>query len=142
MPVTNFRIRKIEAERKKKKIKGGKVDVRSNFAITSIKKDNDPILGEFLRVEFRFDVDYTPDLGKINLKGELWYYDENLDKIAKIKEKEVELDKKPGEEISTSILQESLVEAITIAKQIKLPIPIRMPKVNLKKDKARFIKAS
>ena len=67
MPITNFRIRKIDVEREKTKVRGGeKVDVKSNFTISSIQKSKDPRLGEFLEVNFTFDVEYVPNLGKIH----------------------------------------------------------------------------
>ncbi len=142
MPITNFRIRKIEAERNSKKVGGGKVDVKSNFTISSIKKNKDPRLGEFLEVRFNFNVEYTPDLGKIDLEGELWYYTKDLGKVAKVVGDKVELDKETTNEVSTSILQESMVEAIEIAKKVRLPIPIKLPKVTLKEGTMKFNKAS
>jgi hypothetical protein len=151
MPIANFWIRKIEAKREIEEGKEGekgegkkKVDVRSNFTISSIERKKSEKLGEYLKVNFKFDVEYTPALGAINLEGELWYYskEEDMKNIVDEKEDKIYLKGEVANEISTVILQESIVEAIEIAKKLRLPVPIKLPQVNIKQEKMQFNKAS
>ena len=140
MPVINFRITDVVGNRIEKEAKS--VDVRSNFRIVSMKRDKRDNLGEFLEVNFEFDVSYKPNLGNMELKGYMWYQEENLDKLVKEKGGKLELDPELIKSISTAIIRESLVESIDIAKKLRLPLPIRLPTVDVEPTNLAFNKAS
>lgn len=140
MPTLNFRINRIEGIRKDTDAKN--VNVKSNFMITSIKKDKDPRIGEYLRVNFKFDVHYEPDLGNIDLEGSLWYQHPALKKIMSEKEGKIELKAEAVRDISNSILQKSIINSMDLVEKLRLPLPIQLPKVNVKPKEVGFPKAS
>jgi len=145
MPVINFHIKRIEANKEEnlKKEPMKKVDVKSNFTISSIKREKDERIGDYLSVNFKFDVTYTPNVGSIKIEGELWYYSKNLDDVILKENKErIALKGNVSNEISTAVLQGSIVEAIVIAKKLRLPVPLKLPQVNIKHEKMEFKKAS
>ena len=140
MAIINFKIKKLEATRTGEVARN--VDVKSNFAILSMKKENDPRIGDYLLVNFRFDVKYEPNLGSINIDGNLWYHDKELDDTVSEKDGKIELKKDAVLEISNSILQDSLVECVDIARKVRLPLPIQLPKIKVEPKELQFIKAS
>lgn len=142
MPIVNFRIRKIEAKKEGELEKKGGVNVKSNFTISSIKRTHDKKVGDYLLVNFKFDVGYEPNLGSIILEGELWYQSKELNKIVNEKDDKIFVKGEASNEISTTILQNSILESIEIARKIRLPVPIKLPKVEMKQEKMPFDKAS
>jgi len=142
MSIVNFRIKKMSAERSElDATELGNVDVNSNFLIVSMTKKKDPTVGDYLQVNFKFNVYYTPNLGRIDMEGLLWYSDKDLDKAVTEASGKIEIQPEPLKEISTTILRDSLLEAIDVARKLRLPIPINLPKVNVPKE-AKFPKAA
>lgn len=139
MAIANFRIKKISGE--KKEIDGKdltKVDVSSNFVIVSAARKKDKDLGNYLYVTFRFDVAYKPDLGKVSLEGSLWYLSKDLDRLAVEKEGKLTVKSEAAQEISTTILRDSLLEAIDVTRKLRLPTPLSLPKVDTKGKDVSF----
>jgi len=136
MAVMNFRVRKIKAERTDKEAKN--VNAVSNFTITSIKKESDKRIGDYLLVNFKFDVTYNPDFGSINLEGSIWYQDPKLEKMFTEKGGKIDLKSEAVQEVSTAILRDSLLEAVDISQKLRLPVPIQLPKVNVKDKDISF----
>ncbi len=136
MPVINFRISKINAEKNEMESRDiENVDVSSNFSITNMGKKKDKDVGEYLRVNFNFSVSYAPNLGEIKMDGFLWYSDKNIDKIAVEKDGKIEVKPEVVEELSTAILRDSLIEAIDVSRKLRLPVPVKLPKVTVKSKK-------
>jgi len=140
MAILNFRLDKIAGERNDKTAKN--VEVISNFKIRSMSKEKNKKMGDYLKVNFEFGISYKPALGKIEMEGVLWYQDSNLDKTVKDKGKKFELEGNAVKEISTAIIRESLLESIDVSKKLRLPAPIRLPKVNVEPKQVEFLKAS
>ncbi len=140
MAIVNYKVQKMKAERTDKESRN--VNVTSNFMITSIKKGNDKRIGDYLLVNFKFDVNYNPNLGYINLEGSIWYQNPKLESMFTEKDGKIELKSDAIQEVSTAILRDSLVESIDIAKRLRLPIPIQLPKVNVKEKGIAFPIAS
>ena len=143
MSVANFRIKKITGEKKELDSKEmTKVDVSSNFIVVSAAKRKDKDLGDYLYVNFRFDVNYKPDMGKVSLEGSLWYLNKNLDKVMTEKEGKIVMNPEAGQDISTAILRDSLLEAVDITRKLRLPAPLSLPKVDVKGRDVTFPKAT
>lgn len=140
MAVMNYRVQKLKAERMDKESRN--VNVTSNFMITSIKKGNDKRIGDYLLVNFKFDVNYNPNLGNINLEGSIWYQNPKLENMFTEKDGKIELKSDAVQEVSTAILRDSLLESIDIAQRLRLPVPIQLPKVNVKEKQIAFPVAS
>lgn len=136
--IANFRINEITA----KKGEGtGTGKIETIFNIKDTEKRNDPALGDYVLVNFEFDVKYPGEIGNIDLKGNLWYYHPELDKQVTDTKKELELGGDVVREVSNAVLQNCLVEAIGVARRINLPSPIKLPQVKsaepLKYDKTK-----
>ncbi|MFH1403269.1 MAG: hypothetical protein ABIH11_03265 [Candidatus Altiarchaeota archaeon] len=140
MTVLNYRISKVVGERHDKKVKS--VEVNANSTIISIKKMNDKRVGDYLLVNFRYDVEYGPGVGLIQMVGSLWYTNPKLNTVYSEEKDRIELKKDAMVELSNAIIQESIIEAIALSKRLGLPVPLQLPTVNVKQDKIRFPKAS
>ncbi|MEA3255666.1 MAG: hypothetical protein U9Q22_07505 [Candidatus Altiarchaeota archaeon] len=143
MSVMNFRVKKLSGERKdieKKEISN--VDVSSNFVITSMRKKRDDRVGDYLLVNFRFNVQYKPDIGRIDVEGYLWYTSPDLGEVVVEKEGKLEVQSDALKEISTTILRDSILEAIDISRKLGLPVPVNLPKVTVKPKEVSFPKAT
>lgn len=140
MPTVNYRIDRIEGARTGDEAKS--VEVKSNFAILSVKMDNNPAIGDFLNVSFRFEVGYEPNLGNMKIEGTLWYNEKDLNKLVTVKKDVVKLEPEVVRDVTNSIVRESLLEIIELSKKLRLPIPIRLPRIEMEPKKLEFKKAS
>ncbi|HDN83504.1 MAG TPA: hypothetical protein ENG50_03975 [Candidatus Altiarchaeales archaeon] len=139
MPVVAFRLNKIEGKRNDDVALEGSLEVRSNFKILSVKK----VENDTLRVNFDFEVEYNPDVGKIEFEGYLLYQNSNITEVIKEEdERSLTLKEDVIREISTVIIRESLIESVSVAKQLRLPVPIKLPRVSSEIPRLRFAKAS
>ncbi len=140
MTILNYRISKLSGERQDKKVKS--VEVNANSTIASIKKANDKRVGDYLLVNFKYEVIYGPEVGSIKMEGSLWYTHEKLASVYKEEKDRIELSKDAMRDISNAIIQDSIVEAISISRRLSLPAPLQLPTVNVKQDKVRFPKSA
>lgn len=143
MSVMNYRIKKLSGERKEMEKKElSNVDVSSNFLITSMRKERDKRVGDYLLVNFSFNVQYKPDLGRIDLEGYLWYTDPDLGNVVAEKDGKLDVQSDALKEISNAILKDSILEAVDITRKLGLPVPINLPKVTVKPSEVSFPKAT
>ncbi|MDD5111222.1 MAG: hypothetical protein PHG85_01600 [Candidatus Altiarchaeota archaeon] len=140
MAILNFKLNKISGEKREKASK--RASVKANSAIVSVKREKNDSVGEYLHVNFKYDVKYDPDIGEIAVEGILWYSHPNLKEQMDESKDKVTLKNEAVQEISTSIIRECLLESIDIAKKLKLPIPINMPTVEIKAKTVDFKKAT
>jgi len=139
MAILNFRVTKITGEKKSRITK--QTSVKANSAIVSVKKDKAEGAGEYLHVNFRYEVKYDPDLGEIVLEGTLWYTHPKLKDQMEDKKDKIQLKNEAVQEISTAIVRESLLESLDIARKLNLPAPINLPRVEIKAKTVDFKKA-
>jgi len=142
MTVLNIRLNKITGERKDKKKDIADVTANANSTISSVKIMKNDSVGKYLLVNFKYRVGYEPDIGGIELEGSLWFLHPALDKMVKDGKEKIELKKEAVEEVSTAVIRESLIESVNIARKLGLPLPIQLPKVDVKPDEIKFKKAS
>jgi len=134
--IIGFNLAKIEAERALQ-VKG-KISIKNNIQIKDIEKA-DLFLGkskqEGIRFRFEYISDYEPKAGKIMLVGELIAVEE-ADKVKEIIDS-WKKDKKVSAEVMTQVLNSVLnkcnIQAIILSKEIGLPPPVQLPKVQVKK---------
>ena len=105
--IANFRINKMVGEKTSEE-DIGKVNMKPNFRIASLKKESDERLGDYVTVNFEFEGAYDPDIGNIKLDGNLMYYDSKFDEMVHEKKKEIELEPEAIEEIMNFVLQNSI----------------------------------
>jgi hypothetical protein len=134
MPVAGFSFTKISAERTEGK--GAKIDIENNVAVKNMEDMKFPFAkpgDKALKVEFEFTSTFSPDYGKIQLNGEVLFVES--EKTAKDLVKEWKKSKKVKQEflhvILNAVLQRCNVEAILLSREISLPSPIPLPKVNV-----------
>lgn len=138
MTIVGFDFTKIDAE-KKAPIKG-KISINNNVTIKNV-EEQDLNLGKekqnALKFQFEFISKYDPGLGQIKLVGDLIYMGEPK------KVKEIldgwKKDKKLPKDISTGILNNVLtkcnIQALILSRDINLPSPIPLPKVQIAQEK-------
>jgi hypothetical protein len=139
MAMVGFSFTKIGAERKP--VGNNAVNIESNAGVTSVIEM--PVIDAkkaLLKFEFVFTVKYEPGIGKIELNGEAIYlYDKEFG--SSILEHWTKNKKLPAEvmpEVFNNLLARSNMEAMVISRDMGLPSPIQMPRVDVKpKDKSK-----
>ena len=84
-----------------------------------------------MKFTFAFNCNYEPNLGKIEVEGQVFYI--NDEKIVEEVKKSWEKDKKIPLEVMEQIINASLhkgnIQAIKISEEVSLPSPLPLPKV-------------
>lgn len=118
------------------------VRVESNVAISNIveAKMPDP-KKSILKFQFLFTAKFEPNIGLTELKGELIeIFDKELgNKIVEGWTKGKNLHKDVAPRVLNVILAKCNVEAIIMSKELGLPSPIQMPKVEIKDKVAKLV---
>lgn len=129
MPIVGFNFTKISGE-KLKPLKGN-LSIKNDVLIKKLEeKDVGPVDQKSILVEFEFTCKYhVEDDNKaiMNLNGNLMIL-EPQEKIEKIM-KEWKENKKLDKELMNHIITKSNIQALILSKDLNLPAPFRMPKV-------------
>ena len=128
MPIWRVLYTSIKAEKTEKVTKA--VEVNTNTKIEDIKTEKIGA-GEMLAVDFSLDTTYTPNVGKLEVKGTVYYAAEDLSKIMTKTGKKINLEAEVMREIHTAILREPVIISINNAKNLGLPMPISFPAVRV-----------
>lgn len=132
MPVVDVILERIEAKRKGVSKRPEEVRVSNNSKITQIERSSIEGVGDAVLIHFEFTTDYYPDMGNILIGGRLIYHDKKLkDMIKEEKGNLIFKDMAAFQEVQNVILRSSTMEALLIAKEMRLPPPIQMPAVLL-----------
>lgn len=139
MTVVSFNFTKIKAE-KKETIKG-KININNNVTIQNV-EEKDLSLGnqkqKVLSFTFEFTSKYGPDIGAIQLVGNVLYMEDSK-KVKEILDgwkKDKKLPKEVMTPILNTILNKSNVQALILSDHVNLPPPIPLPKVHVGQKKA------
>jgi len=132
MAIVGFNFTKILVE-KKSGIKG-KVDIKNNVSVKNVESEDLPLgnsKNKALKFSFEFSSEYSPAMGQILFNGELLYMSDpsSQDDILKSWKKSKEVPKDTLSEILNTILMRCNVEALVLSRDVNLPPPIPMPKV-------------
>jgi hypothetical protein len=133
MAILSFGFNKIAVERKGP-IKG-KLSINHNAKINDV-KSAEVKLGTSkqpsIRVSFEYTATYDPGVAQIQLAGELVWVDvqANIDKIMQEWEKTKKLPKETMVPIYNRVLQRSVMQALSLSKELNLPPPIKLPRLN------------
>jgi len=135
MGVIGFNFRSIEARTEDKKIEGN-VDVNSTPTIENVTKKDISIEGmkDVLSFEFSFRTKYNPDIGEINITGEVLYKTDDAKKILAMW-KEKKMNAKITADVLNVVFRKCLTKAIAIADELRLPVPLNFPVVTQEKNK-------
>jgi len=134
MVVIGFNFTKILVERKGP-VKG-KVNINNNVGITNVEETPLDINSakKALKLEFQFNSTYEPNVGNIEMTGEVIYLldKEKADEAVKGWKKNKKLDKEMMTQALNNILAKCNIEALILSKDMNLPPPIPLPKIGAK----------
>lgn len=136
MTVVGFNFNKINVE--KKNNKKGKLTITNNFGITNVSEAKLSLGGDkakALSFEFTFESKYEPDVAFIKLEGDLLFMLPTADanKVLEAFKKDKRVPNDFAEPVMNAILNRCNIEALFLSRELNLPSPIPLPKVNIKK---------
>ena len=131
MGIVSFTFDKISAEKIGKIT--SQVNINHNFNIRDVEKTDINIQGKksALRLGFDFIVNYEPNIGNIQMKGNIVYLDKE-DEINKLEtqwKKEKKLSVGVTTLISNTILTKANIKALILSQEVDLPPQIHLPKI-------------
>lgn len=131
MTIVKISLHKVVAERDLN-AKGGQIKINNHVSLKNVEDMAFAADGKKgLKFEFTFNCKYEPNLGKIDVEGQVLFVDTEA-KIAEIK-KSWDKDKKVPVEIMERIVNAALhkgnIQAIKISEDVSLPSPLPLPKV-------------
>ncbi|MGM5484731.1 MAG: hypothetical protein ACQEP1_02555 [Nanobdellota archaeon] len=132
MTIMGINFTKMNVE--KKEGKKGKVNISNNVGLNSVEKVDLNVGGdnqESLKFGFAFSSTYDPEIGKIELEGNVVYMTskDEAKSILDEWEKNQKVDKATTEKVLPSVLNKCNTEALLLSKEINLPSPIPLPKL-------------
>lgn len=127
MAIKHFELTGVDGKRfSKMGEKPRNIRIDHNSTVTLIVERND----REANVEFRFTATYS-GLGVIKIEGSM-VYEGDAPALAKQWSTEGKMPDNVASEIHTMIMNNCIPEAVMIARDVRLPPPIPMPKVNIK----------
>lgn len=138
MAVLGLSFTKLSVERKKSL--RGQVSVTSNTSITNIEKSKmnlDSKDQDAVKFAFEFVTQYTPDVANINVCGEVLWLDtkKKCKEILDAWKNKTKVEQKIMVPILNTILARSNIAALILSREMGLPVPLQLPRVEPKPDK-------
>ncbi len=131
MPIWRVTIDSIKGERAPKVLKGITVEVKPSLIKAEIE---DAGKTKLVRTDYKLVAKYSPDVGKIEIGGSIYFINVDPKKVMeKGKLKDVELIRQAYQRI----FLEPMVTAIGLAKELRLPLPVKMPEVKVEAEPAK-----
>ena len=131
MTIVKINLHKVNAERSLD-AKGGQIKINNNVSIKNVEEMAFSVEGKKgLKFTFAFNCNYEPELGKIEVEGQVLFVEEEK-KIEEIKEsweKDKRIPMEIMEQIVNAALHKGNIQAIKISEDISLPSPLPLPKV-------------
>ena len=138
MAVIGFGFTKLLIEKKGNAV--GKISINNNISLKDV-KDVELNLGKqkqkAVNFNFEFTSKYEPNIGDIAIEGELiCVFDEKKTKEIKDEwKKSKSVPKDIMISVLTNVLNKCNIEALLLSKELSLPAPIPLPKVELSPEK-------
>lgn len=134
MTVIGFNFNKILVERKGNKT--GKLTISNNVSVNDVTEAKIPFSGDkakCVKFDFSFDSKYEPDIATIHLSGDLLYMfpQEVAEKVLSEWKKNKKLDQDVVSAVMNTVLNRCNIEALILSRELNLPSPIPLPKVNV-----------
>lgn len=131
MTIVKINLHKVNAERNINS-KGGQVKINNNVSIKDVDEMDFTAGGKKgLKFTFAFNCEYTPDLGKMEVEGQVFYVEEEkkINEIKKQWDKERKITYDVMAQIVNAALHKGNIQAIKISDDVSLPSPLPLPKV-------------
>lgn len=134
MTVIGFNFNKILVERKGNKT--GKLTISNNVSVNDVTEAKIPFSGDkakCVKFDFSFDSKYEPDIATIHLSGDLLYMfpQDVAEKVLTEWKKNKKLDQDVVSAVMNTVLNRCNIEALILSRELNLPSPIPLPKVNV-----------
>lgn len=131
MTIVKINLHRVLAERSLD-AKGGQVKINNNVTLKNVEEMGFAVEGKKgLKFTFAFNCNYEPNLGRIEVEGQVFYIDDQ--KVVEDIKKGWVKDKKIPMEVMEQIINASLhkgnIQAIKISEEVNLPSPLPLPKV-------------
>ena len=131
MTIVKINLHKVVADRNLN-AKGGQIKINNNVSLKNVEDLSFQVEGKKgLRFTFAFNCNYEPDLGKIEVEGQVLFVDDEK-KVAEVKaswEKDKRVPMEIMEQIVNAALHKGNIQAIKISEDVSLPSPLPLPKV-------------
>ncbi len=131
MTIVKINLNKVHAERNMD-TKGGQIKINNNVSITNVEDLSFAVEGKKgLKFTFSFNCKYEPDLGKIDVEGQVLYVGDEKE-VTEVKEswdKNKRVPMAVMEQIVNAALHKGNIQAIKISEDVNLPSPLPLPKV-------------
>ncbi len=131
MPIVKISVHKLNAERSLKS-KGGQIKINNNVSIKNVEEMDFSVEGKKgLRFTFDFSCSYEPDLGNINVEGQVLFVDEKsiVEEVETSWKKNKKIPMDVMEQIVNAALHKGNIQAIKVSEEVNLPSPLPLPKV-------------
>jgi hypothetical protein len=131
MTIVRINLNKINAERNLV-AKVDKVSIKNNVSLKDVEAmDFDKDGKKGLKFSFTFDCNYEPELGKIEVAGQVFYMEEAklVNEIKESWDKDKRIPTIVMEQIINAALHKGNIQAIKTAEDVNLPSPLPLPKV-------------
>ena len=135
MPITRLDITGIKCERNPE-VSGGQVKIKTAVEpkkITKKKLNN----VEHLLIEFALRTDYEPDLGLIEIMGTVYYTHQDLKSKYTTEKGNILINPEVAAEVAQLIYIQPAIIAVNLARELRLPLPVQFPKVELQKTSGK-----
>jgi osmotically-inducible protein OsmY len=114
----------------------GKISINNNVGIKNLEETKLNINSDrrALKLDFEFSSTYEPDIGKILLTGEVIYLAEKSKAEDAVKnwKKNKKIEKEMMTKVLNNVLAKCNIQALILSKDMNLPPPIPLPKVDEK----------
>jgi len=125
MPVWRVTINKVKAERSPATTEGMTVEVKPSLRDAEVEKAGN---AELIKVEYLLKAQYQPNIGQIEVGGHIYFIGLDPKKVLK---DDVVIDPDVVRQAYQRIFVEPMVLAIGLAKDLTLPLPVRMPEITV-----------
>ncbi|MBI5073352.1 hypothetical protein HZA99_06050 [Candidatus Woesearchaeota archaeon] len=135
MAIVSFTFTKLLAE--KKDGRNEKITINNNVSIVNVEEHNLPIGSQkqdSLKISFLFTTQYDPGFGSIELHGNLIYLGdaEQLKEVFANWQKNKKLSADMMKDVLSSVLNKCNIQALIMSRDVQLPPPVPMPRVNVR----------
>ena len=131
MTIVKINLHRVVAERNLNS-KVGQVQINNNVTLKNVEDMSFAADGKKgLKFTFAFYCSYEPDLGKIEVEGQVLFVDEakKVDEVKKSWDKDKRVPMNIMEQIINAALHKGNIQAIKISEEVSLPSPLPLPKV-------------
>ena len=136
MTIVKINVHKLNAERNLEG-KSGQVKINNNVAIKNVEDMAFNVENKKgLKFTFTFNCNYEPNLGKIEVEGQVMYVDEEkaIDEIKAAWAKDKRVPVNIMELIVNAALHKGNIQAIKVSEDVNLPSPLPLPKIKSQQE--------